>query len=541
MTPDRVATESDQRLERALVLFVRQEFGVPIEVVIGISDILIEDARRDHDDLLLQDLERIRSAGALLREELGRLVNLALSDSFAKQENLAQFKAKLRHDLRTPLNAVKGYGELIVEDARDSGRELLLADMEKILAAVDQLLNQVERLVAMTDPAALGSRESLPLFATQRRDLVGHVMETIRPIATTAGRNQRQSSRILVVDDILANRELLARRLSRDGHVVSTIDSGSAALRLVAATKFDLVLLDLMMPEMNGFEVLRHLKGDAALAHIPVIMISALDEIDSTVRCIQAGAEDYIPKPFDPVLLSARIDATLERKRLRDREQAFIEELQLEKKKSDSLLLNILPASIVERMRRGELAIADRFPDVSILFSDLVGFTDLASHSSPARIIDILNELFSEFDSFANALGLEKIKTIGDAYMVAGGLPEQRADHAIAVADMALRMLDAVREIGSRFEEPLAARIGIHSGDVVAGIIGQHRFIYDVWGDTVNTASRLETLSLPNRIQISEATFQRVRDVFRCEARGQLEIKGKGLMPTYFLGQRIEG
>jgi class 3 adenylate cyclase len=106
---------------------------------------------------------------------------------------------------------------------------------------------------------------------------------------------------------------------------------------------------------------------------------------------------------------------------------------------------------------------------------------------------------------------------------------------------MALRMLDAVREIGSRFEEPLAARIGIHSGDVVAGIIGQHRFIYDVWGDTVNTASRLETLSLPNRIQISEATFQRVRDVFRCEARGQLEIKGKGLMPTYFLGQRIEG
>jgi class 3 adenylate cyclase len=541
MTPDRVATDSDQRLERALVLFVRQEFGVPIEVIIGISDILIEDARRDHDDLLLQDLERIRSAGALLREELGRLVNLALADSFAKQENLSQFKAKLRHDLRTPLNAVKGYSELIIEDARDSGRELLLADMEKILGAVDQLLNQVDRLVAMTDPAALGSRESLPLFATPPRDLVGHVMESIRPITTTRSRNHGQSSRILVVDDILANRELLSRRLSRDGHVVSTIDSGSGALRLLAATKFDLVLLDLMMPEMNGFEVLRQLKDDPALVHIPVIMISALDEIDSTVRCIEAGAEDYIPKPFDPVLLSARIDATLERKRLRDREQAFIDELQLEKKKSDSLLLNILPASIVERMRRGELAIADRFPDVSILFSDLVGFTDLAGHSSPARIIDILNELFSEFDSFANGLGLEKIKTIGDAYMVAGGLPEQRPDHAIAVADMALRMLEAVGEIGSRFGEPLAARIGIHSGDVVAGIIGQHRFIYDVWGDTVNTASRLETLSLPNRIQISEATFQRVRDVFHCEARGQLDIKGKGLMPTYFLGPRIAG
>jgi class 3 adenylate cyclase len=540
MTPDRVTTSSDQRLERALVVFVRQEFGVPIEVIIGISDILIEDARRDHDDQLLQDLERIRFAGALLRDELGRLVNLALQETLSKQENLSQFKAKLRHDLRTPLNAVRGYSELIIEDARDSGgRELLLADMEKILAAVSQLLNQVDRLVAMTDPAALGSRESLPLFATPPRDLVGHVMESIRPITTTRGRNQGQPSAILVVDDILANRELLSRRLSRDGHVVSTIDSGRGALRLLAATKFDLVLLDLMMPEMNGFEALRQIKGDPALAHIPVIMISALDEIDSTVRCIEAGAEDYIPKPFDPVLLSARIDATLERKRLRDREQAFIDELQMEKKKSDSLLLNILPASIVERMRRGETAIADRFPDVSILFSDLVGFTDLAGHSSPARIIDILNELFSEFDSFANGLGLEKIKTIGDAYMVAGGLPEERADHAIAVADMALRMLEAVREIGSRFGEPLAARIGIHSGDVVAGIIGQHRFIYDVWGDTVNTASRLETLSLPNRIQISEATFQRVGGFFHCESRGQLEIKGKGLMPTYFLGPRI--
>jgi class 3 adenylate cyclase len=373
------------------------------------------------------------------------------------------------------------------------------------------------------------------------RDLIGHVMESMRPTTTMRNRNQGQSSAILVVDDILANRELLARRLSRDGHVVSTIDSGSGALRLLAATKFDLVLLDLMMPGMNGFEVLRQLKGNPALVHIPVIMISALDEIDSTVRCIEAGAEDYIPKPFDPVLLSARIDATLERKRLRDREQAFIDQLQMEKKKSDSLLLNILPASIVERMRRGELAIADRFPDVSILFSDLVGFTDLAGHSSPARIIDILNELFSKFDSFANGLGLEKIKTIGDAYMVAGGLPEQRSDHAIAVADMALRMLEAVREIGSRFGEELATRIGIHTGDVVAGIIGQHRFIYDVWGDTVNTASRLETLSLPNRIQISEATFQRVCDVFHCEARGQLEVKGKGLMPTYFLGPRIGG
>ena len=291
-------------------------------------------------------------------------------------------------------------------------------------------------------------------------------MQSIQPITPKPRRDQSLSSRILVVDDMEANRELLSRRLSRDGHAVSTANDGYSALELLSKTEFDLVLLDLMMPDINGFDVLRRLKDDPAFRHLPVIMISALDEIDSIVRCIEVGAEDYIPKPFDPVLLGARIDASLERKRLRDREHAFTVELQAEKSKSDALLLNILPASIVERMRKGEVGIADRFPEATILFSDLVGFTNLASRSSPGQIIEILNDLFSSFDALAKQLRLEKIKTIGDAYMVAGGLPEEQADHALAVADMAIGMIEAVRQIGTQFGENLEARIGIHSGEV---------------------------------------------------------------------------
>ena len=232
------------------------------------------------------------------------------------------------------------------------------------------------------------------------------------------------------------------------------------------------------------------------LQHIPVIMISALDEIDSIVRCIEAGAEDYVPKPFDPVLLGARIDASLERKRLRDREHAFTNELRVEKGKTEALLLNILPGTIVSRIRNGEIAIADRFPDATILFADLVGFTDLAGRHSPGRVVELLNRLFSAFDKLAKRLKVEKIKTIGDAYMAAGGLPEESPGHALSVAEMALGMIEAVRETGRRFGEALEVRIGIHSGDVVAGLIGQHRSIYDVWGDTVNIASRLEFLRL---------------------------------------------
>jgi class 3 adenylate cyclase len=530
--------EPNQRLERALAAFVRQDFGAPIATIIGLTEILIEDAQRNGDDPLVSDLDRIHAAGLLLQEQLSRLVDLATQNPFEFAGDFGAFKAKLRHDLRTPLNAVKGYGELIIEDARDNGREDLLADVGKLMDAADQLLEQIDKLFGVTDASGLILPETSPLVGKPSRDLVDQIMQSIRPVAPERRRDHTVPSRILVVDDMKANRDLLSRRLSRDGHTVGMADGGYSALELLGKSEFDLVLLDLMMPDINGFEVLRRLKDDPAVRHIPVIMISALDEIDSIVRCIEAGAEDYISKPFDPVLLGARIDASLERKRLRDREQAFTVELQAEKSKSDALLLNILPASIVERMRRGEVGIADRFPEATILFSDLVGFTSLAGKSSPGQIIEILNSLFSSFDALAKRLRLEKIKTIGDAYMVAGGLPEEQPDHALAVADMALGMIEAVRQIGAQFGEKLEVRIGIHSGEVVAGIIGQHRFIYDVWGDTVNTASRLESSGVPNRIQISEATYQRINDKFLCELRGPIEVKGKGAMLTYFLGER---
>ena len=531
-------TDPDQRLQRVIAAFVRQEFGAPITTIVGLTEILIEDARRSGDETYVADFDRIRSAGLSLQEQLGSLVNLATQGSLGKDQDPAEFKSRLRHNLRTPLNAVKGYGELIIEDARDSGRVEVLVDVGKILAAAEELLAQIDRLVALPDVpesnAALTTRFDASAFP-------GRIDELMRSIhtATPKAREQSPSGRVLVVDDTEANRDLLSRRLSRNGHAVDTVENGTLALQAAARSKYDLILLDLMMPDMNGLEVLARLKADPAVQHIPVMMISALDEIDSIVTCIEAGAEDYISKPFDPVLLSARIEASLERKQLRDREQAFLNQLKVEKNKTESLLFNILPEPIIRRIRQGEVEIADRFSEATILFSDLVGFTGLANRCSPSRIVEILNSLFLAFDALAHRLQLEKIKTIGDAYMVAGGLPEQTPHHAIAVAHMALGMLEIVHETGKRFGEKLEVRIGIHSGEVVAGLIGRHRSIYDVWGDTVNTASRLESSGLPNRIQISDFTYNKVKDTFACELRGPVEIKGKGMMLTYFLGSRL--
>ena len=185
-------------------------------------------------------------------------------------------------------------------------------------------------------------------------------------------------------------------------------------------------------------------------------MISALTELDSIVRCIEVGADDYLAKPFDPTLLRARVGSSLEKKHLRDREREMVEALRVEKERSEQLLLNILPKAIVTRMHNGETVIADQLSNVTILFSDLVGFTKLSSQLSAADLVRLMNRLFSEFDRLALSFGIEKIKTIGDAYMLVGGLPEPRADHAHAVADMALAMIGVVERMNSELTDPPA-------------------------------------------------------------------------------------
>ncbi|MBE9182567.1 response regulator [Oculatella sp. LEGE 06141] len=344
---------------------------------------------------------------------------------------------------------------------------------------------------------------------------------------------------VLVVDDNEMNRDLLSRRLKRQGHDITIAEDGKQALEKMRSQQFDLVLLDIMMPEMNGYQVLEYLKADAALRHIPVIMISALDDIESVVRCIELGAEDYLFKPFNPTILKARISACLEKKRLRDQEQAYLKQLQDEQEKSERLLLNILPKAIAEQLKQGQQTIADNFTEVTVMFADIVNFTELSAKLTPTQLVQLLNQIFSTFDQLVEQHGLEKIKTIGDAYLVVGGLPTPRTDHAEAIAEMALDMQAAIAQVDlSRFNAdatPLSMRIGINTGPVGAGVIGTKKFTYDLWGDTVNIASRMESLGLPGQIQVTLETYERLRSKYMFESRGTIDVKGKGEMVTYFL------
>jgi class 3 adenylate cyclase len=242
------------------------------------------------------------------------------------------------------------------------------------------------------------------------------------------------------------------------------------------------------------------------------------------------------PSDPDPVKAARRLARENERLRatlthleqMRDTNARTLDRVRSE---LDALLLNVFPKPIIDRLNAGETLIADRHDDVTVLFSDLVGFTEISSWLPVAELVAGLNALFSSFDASCDRFGVEKIKTIGDAYLAVAGLHGSDGNHATACADLALAMVEAVRDAGP----PWQIRIGIHRGPVVAGVIGQRKYVYDVWGDTVNVASRLETSSDPGRIQISDAVAQGLGEAFPLERRGAIELKGKGPIDTYFL------
>jgi adenylate cyclase len=348
---------------------------------------------------------------------------------------------------------------------------------------------------------------------------------------------------ILVVDDSRTLRRILIRELNSLGfqNIIEATD-GLEAIELVKSKSIDLMLLDMEMPELDGLGVLEALKSDEVYKSLPTIVISGADQFDKTIKCIEIGAEDYLPKPFDPILLRARIFSSLEKKRLRDLDQQHLEMLNKEKElleveqlKTEKLMLNILPRPIADRLKRGEKNISGSYPDVTILFSDLVGFTKMSSQTSATDLVKLLNDLFSRFDKRADALGVEKIKTIGDAYMAVAGLPIPRPDHAALCVELALGMFEDLKAFNQENGKELDMRIGLNSGPVVAGVIGYTKFSYDLWGNTVNVASRMESTSKSGRVQVSPATYEAIKDEYVLEDGGLMECKGLGEILTHLL------
>jgi adenylate cyclase len=337
---------------------------------------------------------------------------------------------------------------------------------------------------------------------------------------------------VLVVDDEEQNRVLLCDSLEAQGYEIAEAENGEQALQRVAECSPNVVLLDVMMPGMDGFEVCRRLKGDPRTAGIPVLMVTALSERKERMIGIAAGANDFLNKPVDMLDLTFRVRNAVYIGQLFDR-------LLTEQQKSEELLLNILPKAIAERMKQGELNIAEQHPDVTVLQADLVGFTALTTHIGPTQVVSLLNEIFSAFDKLVERHSLEKIKTIGDAYLVAGGLTFPRADHVEAMAELALDLRNEIKRINDEYNTSINIRIGISTGPVVAGVIGSKKFSYDLWGDTVNLACRLESVGESGSITVAESTYERLKGKFRFQRKKAIDIRGQGTVTIFELGPRI--
>jgi class 3 adenylate cyclase len=355
---------------------------------------------------------------------------------------------------------------------------------------------------------------------------------------------------VLIVDDDQQIRNLAQTFLEHAGYtVVGQAADGQQGYELVCVLGPDIVLMDIDMPKVNGIEATRLIQENCPT---PVVMVTSTVDKEIVDLASTVGAGAYLVKPFTPQELEPTITVALARfddmralrhlnqelvrlnNELQEREKA----LAAEKKKSESLLLNILPKPIAERLKQGADIIADDFPDITILFADLADFTHFSSQISSIELVNILNDVFSLFDHLAEKYNIEKIKTIGDAYMAVAGLPIPRLDHAEAIAELALDMQQAVEVLSRERNLPLSLRIGLNTGPVTAGVIGRKKFAYDIWGNAVNTASRMEAQGVAGKIQVTEVTYERLRDRYTFTERGWVEIKGRGQMKTYFLTGR---
>jgi len=337
-----------------------------------------------------------------------------------------------------------------------------------------------------------------------------------------------QQNRILIVDDIEENLKVLSETLVEEGFYPLQAKSGERAIQIAEKARPDLILLDIKMPDMDGFETIAELKRRPATADIPVIFISALNQIEDKVRGFKAGAVDYVSKPFQKEEVIARVGTHLS---LRAARRA----VEVEREKADRLLLSILPAPVARELKDTGRSTPQSFPAVTVLFSDLVDFTRKSRDLDPETLLSELNDLFTGFDRIVERNGCERIKTIGDAYFAVSGIPEQVGDHASRMVRAAREMGAFLRERNVKAPYQWEMRLGVHSGCAVGGIVGTHKYLYDVFGDTVNTASRMETSSEPMEINVSAATAGLLGDEFRLERRAPLEVKGKGSMDMFFV------
>jgi class 3 adenylate cyclase len=343
---------------------------------------------------------------------------------------------------------------------------------------------------------------------------------------------------ILVAEDegIIA-KDIIQTLVQLGYNVLDSVRTGKDVIEKAGELKPDLILMDIMLDDdISGIEATEIIQSTL---NIPVIYLTALADEETLNKAKITEPFGYILKPFDERSLNSTISMALYKYEISSKLRERTIELEEEKKKSDNLLHNILPVEIVKELKENGLIAPREYKMVTLLFTDFEGFTSLSTQMPPDVLVNELNDIFKNFDEIIDRYNLEKLKTIGDSYVAAGGLPKENETHAINLVSAAIAMNEFLnqRNLNSKFQWKM--RTGIHSGNVVAGVIGRNKYTYDVWGNTVNVASKMERFCQPGRINISSSTYNLVKDHFECEYHSDAEGLNNQIMPMYFVNSKI--
>jgi adenylate cyclase len=340
---------------------------------------------------------------------------------------------------------------------------------------------------------------------------------------------------ILIVEDSIVNQRLLTKIFTKQHYKVLLAGSGEEGLEIVKHTLPDLIVLDIMLPGINGFTTCEHLKRDASTSDIPVVFISSLDSTKDKLVGFQIGGVDYITKPFEPAEVIARIGTHLRMHHLQNKLEEKNQLLDIEKQKSQDLLYNVLPKSVGQELLETGDCRPQLFTDTTVCFADIVNFTSAASTMAPEVVLYELNEIFTAFDQISIENNCERMKTIGDAFLFVCGVPESNKNHVENVARAALEMVDFLKMRNHNATLNWQLRVGIHSGPLIGGLVGTEKYLYDIFGDTVNIAARMEESAQPMQVNVSRASYELLKGNFVFSEGKCIEMKGKGQQMIYTL------
>ena len=522
---------------KAFLAHMRHELRTPINAILGYSEMLLEDAAGGGADAFVADLQKIHAAGNRLLARVNQIMDPAKLEAGQLDLSTESFSANLHHELRTPINAILGYSETLMDDAAVGGREAFGADLQKIHTAANQFLAFIDNLIIFS--TTKNGDQYFEQLTADASAMIHEVVTTDRPLEEIAAKKASLGqSAVLVVDDNEINRDVLSRRLERQGYAVAVAEDGHQALEMLATQRFDLVLLDIMMPKLNGYQVLQRLKTDPVLRDIPVIMISALDDLDSVVRCIEMGAEDYLPKPFNPVLLRARINACLDKKRLRDElcewNKKLEERVQEQVAQLDRLgrLKGFFSPHLAESIVNGggEDLLKTHRREVVVVFLDLRGFTAFTDGSEPEEVMGVLGEYHRVMGRLIMAHEGTLERFAGDGMMIFFNDPISLDNPTANAVKMALEMQEQFVPLRTAWKKRgygLDLGIGIAQGYATLGAIGfEGRWDYACIGSVTNLAARLCGEAKGGQILTNQKTLARIEDTIQTDPLGEITLKG---------------